>query len=206
MWSADGAVVVIFNGEIYNFIELREELRALGHSFRSDFDTEVLIELYRQWGDNAVLRFRGMFAFALFDLRQQRVLLARDHFGKKPLFFAQRGSDLQFGSEKSCLLDAPGVDRQLDRDALEQLLIDRYVLGAPYSVRSESCQPDASAFGSKARSRSKAISRRRSPDTSAPNSNSFPDAVRQFGDVFDEAAPHPNAQRCTIWRVSVGRN
>lgn len=187
MWSADGAVVVIFNGEIYNFIELREELRALGHSFRSDSDTEVLIESYRRWGNDAVLRFRGMFAFALFDLRRQRVLLARDHFGKKPLFFAQRGSDLQFGSEIGCLLDAPGVDRQLDWDALEQLLIDRYVLGPATLFRSIRKLP-AGCIGVWEQGSFKIESYFTPPVAmSAPNNSSFPDAVRQFGDVFDEA-------------------
>ena len=86
MSSEDGRVTVIFNGEIYNYIELREELLSLGHRFRTASDTEVLIEAYRAWNLEAIRRFRGMFAFALWDAKTQRLVLARDAFGKKPLF------------------------------------------------------------------------------------------------------------------------
>ena len=88
MSSADGRFTVTFNGEIYNYIELREELLALGHRFRTTSDTEVLIEAYRAWDLEAIRRFRGMFAFALWDAETQRLVLARDAFGKKPLFLA----------------------------------------------------------------------------------------------------------------------
>src|SRR6516225_8879150 len=98
MWSADRSIVVTFNGEIYNYIELRDELRAIGHCFQTSSDTEVLIEAYRRWGEAALPRLRGMFAFALFDVARQRLLLARDPFGKKPLFLTERGENLLFAS------------------------------------------------------------------------------------------------------------
>jgi asparagine synthase (glutamine-hydrolysing) len=127
MWSADGQVVVVFNGEIYNYVELRDELRGLGHRFTTTSDTEVLIESYRAWGEAAVSRLRGMFAFGLFDVSRQRLMLARDPFGKKPLFIARKGRGLIFGSELASLLDVPGFDRKLDWNAFGDLLVDRYV-------------------------------------------------------------------------------
>ena len=136
MWSTDGDVVVTFNGEIYNYVELREELQSLGHAFHTTCDTEVLIEAYRRWGDEALSRFRGMFAFALFDVSRQRLLLARDPFGKKPLFVVDKDKRLFFGSEIAALLDAPGLDRNVSWDSIAEFLIDRYVPGPATMFRS----------------------------------------------------------------------
>ena len=86
MASNDGKITLVFNGEIYNYIELRDELKGVGHVFRTASDTEVVIEAYRAWGLDALPQLRGMFAFALWDSRTQRLVLARDAFGKKPLF------------------------------------------------------------------------------------------------------------------------
>ena len=129
MWSADRSLCVIFNGEIYNYVELREELTAKGHCFHSHSDTEVLIESYRAWNKDAIKRFRGMFAFAIFDLRQQSVLLARDAFGKKPLFFWEKNGDMVFGSEIEPIMGFPGLDRGFDWSALDDYLLNRYVPG-----------------------------------------------------------------------------
>lgn len=99
MQSADGALVLVFNGEIYNFIELRAELRALGHEFTSSGDTEVLLRAYQQWGADCVRRFNGMWAFAIWDRRERTLFLSRDRLGVKPLYYAEQGGRLYFASE-----------------------------------------------------------------------------------------------------------
>ena len=90
MHSADGAVTIVFNGEIYNFRELRDELSARQHRFMTASDTEVIIAAYREWGPDSVSRLRGMFAFALWDAERERLVLARDRFGKKPLYLCRQ--------------------------------------------------------------------------------------------------------------------
>jgi asparagine synthase (glutamine-hydrolysing) len=127
MWSADGSTGVVLNGEIYNYIELREELRQRGHSFATQADTEVLIEAWRAWGMGALPRLRGMFAFALWDAKTQALVLARDPFGKKPLFLAEGAFGLVFASEIDPLLAFPGVSRALEPEAPRQYLLSRYV-------------------------------------------------------------------------------
>jgi asparagine synthase (glutamine-hydrolysing) len=99
MWSEDRSIALIQNGEIYNFVELREELKALGHRFQSDGDTEVILNAYRQWGEACVERFVGMWAFALYDRAKQTLLLSRDRFGIKPLYVHQTKDRLLFASE-----------------------------------------------------------------------------------------------------------
>src|SRR3954468_16851219 len=99
MANEDDTVWVTFNGEIYNFRELRRELEGHGHRFRSHTDTEVLVHGYEQWGDAVVDRLDGMFAFGIWDVRKRRLLLARDRSGKKPLFYAQHGGRFLFASE-----------------------------------------------------------------------------------------------------------
>jgi len=129
MWSADGKVAIVYNGEIYNYVELRAELKAKGRIFATQSDTEVAIEAYRVWGPEAIRRFRGMFAFALWDSEKQLLLLARDAFGKKPLFLYEQGGKLLFGSEVQSLLGFPGVSRILDTAALPNFILHRYVPG-----------------------------------------------------------------------------
>lgn len=128
MWSADGSIGLVFNGELYNYIELREELNSLGHTFRTSSDTEVLIEAYRAWGVDSIKRFRGMFAFGLWDARAQQLVLARDPFGKKPLFIAENAG-LLFASEIEPLLQFPGMNTSIDPHAVEHYLLNRYVPG-----------------------------------------------------------------------------
>ena len=118
-----------FNGEIYNFRELREELRSLGHVFRLDSDTEVLLRAYPQWRDGTVERLRGMFAFAVWDARRERLFLARDRFGEKPLFLAEDVRGLFFASEIKALLRVPGIQPGVDHQAVWDYLSYRYVPG-----------------------------------------------------------------------------
>ncbi len=130
--NEDGGVQVVFNGEIYNFGELRAELRARGHVFRSQGDTEVLVHGYEEWGDEVVNRIDGMFAFALWDARHRRLLAARDRMGKKPLYFAsiaRAGAPplFAFASELKALLGVPGFDRGIDHEALCRYLVHEYV-------------------------------------------------------------------------------
>src|SRR4051794_5104696 len=117
--SEDGAVVVVCNGEIYNYRELRDELTERGHRFSTRSDTEVIAHLYQELGDACVERLRGMFAFALWDRRSRRLLLARDRVGKKPLFYAERGGRLWFASEPRAILLDEAVPRDLDHAALD---------------------------------------------------------------------------------------
>ena len=126
MFSGDGTLCVVYNGEIYNFRELREELSALGHAFTTHCDTEVILYAWRQWGTDCVEHFRGMFAFALYDQAQQSVFLARDRFGIKPLFYAQLpNQQVVFGSELKVLKAHPELPRQLEPRAVE----DYFALG-----------------------------------------------------------------------------
>src|SRR5438128_2572196 len=99
MSNQDGSVWVVFNGEIYNFPELRAELSAQGHVFRSHCDTEVVVHGYKQWGDGVLNRLNGMFDLALWDATRRRLVLARDQMGIKPLYYSLQGGTLRFGSE-----------------------------------------------------------------------------------------------------------
>lgn len=116
--NEDGSVWVVFNGEIYNFRELRRGLEQQGHQFATGSDTEVLVHLYEQEAEGGLSRLRGMFAFAIWDGRRQRLFLARDRFGKKPLYYACLPEGIYFGSELKCLREA-GVPTALDPDALK---------------------------------------------------------------------------------------
>ena len=127
--NEDGRVQIVFNGEIYNFQELRRDLQARGHVFRTASDTEVIVHAYEQWGEDCVARLRGMFAFAIWDARRERLMLARDRFGKKPLFLRDQDGVLLFASEIKSLLTWPGVRVQIDLNAVWDYLGYRYVPG-----------------------------------------------------------------------------
>jgi asparagine synthase (glutamine-hydrolysing) len=124
MCNEDRTVWITYNGEIYNFAELRRKLIGKGHRFASNTDTEVIVHLYEEEGPDCVKRLNGMFAFAICDLRSGRptVFLARDHFGVKPFYYAQRGRRLAFASEIKALLEVPGVETELDPISLHQYL------------------------------------------------------------------------------------
>ena len=127
MTNEDGTIWVSFNGEIYNYLDLRESLVRRGHKFRSETDTEVLVHLYEEKGESLLSDLNGMFAFALWDARRGRLLLARDRFGKKPLYYFLDGSRLLFASEIKGILADPSVPRQIDPEALSAYLSLGYV-------------------------------------------------------------------------------
>jgi asparagine synthase (glutamine-hydrolysing) len=123
--NEDGTVWVVFNGEIYNFKELRQDLEGRGHRFYTTSDTETIVHLYEEHGPDLVQHLRGMFALAVWDARRRRLLLARDRLGIKPLFYARTPGGLAFASELKALLQVPGVDRRLSWPALAHLLTFR---------------------------------------------------------------------------------
>jgi asparagine synthase (glutamine-hydrolysing) len=125
--NEDGTVVVVMNGEIYNYLELRRDLERRGHSFSTRSDTEVLVHLYEDLGEELVGRLRGMFAFAIWDAPKRRLLCARDRVGKKPLFWARRGSTVWFASEVRALLEDPELPREPDLEAISAYLTVAYV-------------------------------------------------------------------------------
>jgi len=135
--NEDGSVWVVFNGEIYNFAELRIDLEARGHVFRTHSDTEVIAHGYEEWGDACVEHFRGMFAFALWDVAARRLLLARDRVGIKPVYYARTADGgLTFGSEIKAILQDPSVDTAWSAEALDAYLTFLYV-PAPATIYRE---------------------------------------------------------------------
>jgi asparagine synthase (glutamine-hydrolysing) len=129
MGNEDDTVQVIFNGEIYNFQELRADLQRQGHVFRTRSDTEVIVHGYEAWGEEVVQRLNGMFAFAVWDSRRRRLLLARDRLGIKPLFYVQRGHILAFASEIKSLLLLPGFDPQINPRGVFEYFSQHFVPG-----------------------------------------------------------------------------
>jgi asparagine synthase (glutamine-hydrolysing) len=128
LFNEDGSVVVVFNGEIYNFQELVPELEALGHTFRTHSDTEVIVHAWEAWGEACVNRFRGMFAFALWDRKQETLFAVRDRFGVKPLYYAFLDSgEFIFGSELKSLMVHPSLRRDIDPLAVEEYFAYGYV-------------------------------------------------------------------------------
>ena len=126
IFNEDQSILVVFNGEIYNYQQLQETLRQRGHSFRTHADTEVIVHAYEEYGDACVQHLRGMFSFALWDRKRQRLLAARDRFGKKPLNYFWDGRRLIFGSEIKSLLEA-GISREINPLALDEYLMYGYV-------------------------------------------------------------------------------
>ncbi len=122
-------VWVVFNGEIYNFAEIRRELAAAGHRFRTNSDTEVIVHAYEEWGPRAVERFRGMFAIALWDEPRRRLVLIRDRIGVKPLYYAVTPAGVSFGSEIKALLEDSDVSREWSAEALDAFLALQYIPG-----------------------------------------------------------------------------
>ena len=128
--NEDGSIWVTYNGEIYNHAEVRPRLEAAGHRYRTRSDSETIVHAYEQWGDDCVHRFRGMFAFGLWDAPKRRLLLARDRFGVKPLYWALTDGRLLFASEIKAILESGLVEARPNARALPELLATRYTSGA----------------------------------------------------------------------------
>ncbi len=131
IFNEDGDVALVFNGEIYNYLALKADLEAAGHRFASSSDVEVVVHLYEQYGDDLVDHLRGMFAFALYDRRRQRLLLVRDRSGQKPLYYALSGGMLIFASEIKAIHASGLVAKELDRESLRSYLTYGFVVGEP---------------------------------------------------------------------------
>jgi asparagine synthase (glutamine-hydrolysing) len=128
IYNEDGSVAVIFNGCIYNFRAIKATLQAVGHIFKTDCDTEVIVHAWEEWGAECVARFRGMFAFALWDAREESLFLARDRLGKKPLYYAELpAGQLVFGSELKALLVHPAISREIDPYAVDEFFAYGYI-------------------------------------------------------------------------------
>jgi asparagine synthase (glutamine-hydrolysing) len=133
VYSEDKSIVVVMNGELYNFREVRASLKKLGHQFETQTDTEILPHLYEEYGEAMLEHINGMFAFALWDKRKEKLLIARDRFGEKPLYYGVFDGKLIFASEPKVLLANASVKAEIDTNALRQFLSFDYV-PAPNSI------------------------------------------------------------------------
>ena len=131
--NEDGSIQVIFNGEIYNFLELRNRLKRLGHEFRTESDTETIVHLYEEEGTDCFQQLNGMFSLAIWNQRQRKLILARDRFGQKPLFYRQQNGRLTFASELKGILEVPGTPRTINPHAIDLYLTYQYI-PHPHSI------------------------------------------------------------------------
>ena len=145
MNSADGKISIVFNGEIYNYRELRNELKANGYQFASDSDTEVLLNMYHQHGESCLEALNGMFAFGIYDRRKRKIMLARDRFGQKPLFYYFDQEKFIFSSELKTMLQYPGLDLAINNEALDLFLSLQYI-PAPYTIYKNIAQVQPSEY------------------------------------------------------------
>jgi len=126
IYNEDGTKVIVFNGEIYNYQGIREDLISKGHTFKTKTDTEVILHGYEEYGPEVLNKFRGMFGIAIWDLVQKELFIARDFFGIKPMYYTQVGNDMIFGSEIKCILTHPNVKKELNESALQNYLSFQY--------------------------------------------------------------------------------
>jgi asparagine synthase (glutamine-hydrolysing) len=126
IYNEDGTKVIVFNGEIYNYKSIREDLINKGHIFKTKTDTEVILHGYEEYGPEVLNKFRGMFGIAIWDLVSKELFIARDFFGIKPMYYTQVGNDLVFGSEIKCILTHPNVKKELNESALQNYLSFQY--------------------------------------------------------------------------------
>ena len=133
MFNEDASLVIVYNGEVYNFPELKDDLIRKGHNFKTNCDTEVVLHAYEEYGENCVKRFNGMYAFAIWDSKKESLFLARDRFGKKPLYYAVFDNQFIFGSELKSLLKHPSIKKEIDMTALSKYLAYDYV-PTPFTI------------------------------------------------------------------------
>ncbi len=133
MTSEDGSVVITYNGEIYNYIQLRNELKGEGYQFKSNCDTEVIIAAYQEWGCECFGKFNGMFAIAIYDEKEESIILARDRMGKKPLYYYKKGTDFVFGSELKPIMKYPRFCKEIRYDLIGHYMCNKYIV-APETI------------------------------------------------------------------------
>lgn len=143
IYNEDKTMVIVFNGEIYNYNEIREKLINLGHKFKTNTDTEVILHGYEQFGEKILNELRGMFAFAIFNTITKELFIARDFFGIKPLYYTQVGQDLIFASEIKCILEHPNVKKELNISALQNYLSFQYGVPNETFFKGINCLPPA---------------------------------------------------------------
>ena len=187
LYNEDNSMVIIFNGEIYNYLELTSELKKLNHTFKTASDTEVLIHGYEEWGKDLPKKLRGMFAFAIYDINNKTLFLARDHFGIKPLYYANMNKTFMFASEIKCFLDNPSFVKELNED-----LIGPY-LSFSFTPTNETffkgvfrLEPGCSITYKEGR----IIKDRFFNLTFKENDLSYEDAVKEISDVMNDSVNH----------------
>lgn len=136
MFSSDNNIIVVFNGEIYNYPNLKAELAGKGYAFKSHCDTEVIIAAYQEWGRGCFEKLEGMFAIAIFDKCRQELILARDRIGKKPLYYYHRGKDFVFASELKPIMEYPRFEKRISKEMLGKILCNKYI-ESPFSIFEE---------------------------------------------------------------------
>jgi asparagine synthase (glutamine-hydrolysing) len=184
MCNEDGTVWIVFNGEIYNFAELRQDLIARGHVFKTRSDTETLIHLWEEFGEESPKKLRGMFGYAIWDSRQRILFIARDRLGIKPVYYFQDRNCLAFASEMKALLELPQVGREVDQQSLAQYLRHRYVI-APRTMLSSIRKLEP---GHTLTVRESGVSTRRywEMPLDAPREIGEAEALEEFGALLDE--------------------
>lgn len=187
MCNEDASIHIVFNGEIYNFEELRHDLIARGHHFTTASDTETIVHAYEEFGEACVERFRGMFAFAIWDAERERLFLARDRFGKKPLFISEQNGNLLFASEIKSLLVFPGFCAEVDHNAVWDYLAYRYVPG-PATLFSGIRKLPPGSYAVWERGELREHSYSSPPDRSSWSQTTLPaDPVGRFLEILDES-------------------
>lgn len=187
MYSGDGRFIIVFNGEIYNFLPLRSELERAGAVFRTKTDTEVILELYKQCGAACLNKLNGMFAFAVWDTVEKTLFIARDRIGKKPLYYYHAGGDrLAFASEIKSLLQLPGINREIEPTAIHDFLCYQYIPDPKTIYRNIHKLPPAHFMVLKAGGEPH-IAEYWDIDFSPRNTSTFADAEEELLDLLQDA-------------------